>query len=212
MYCMVKRCRKVLESSHYVCVLRYLLLLLLSFPYNTNQAKNKPGSLLMDRLLLFFFVLGPYSPHFKEVCIQNGHPVRLFDHLLLLFFFKGSCWLPCLRELTVPRMLLSRDWGPTKWDTKSRSVPVSTCMQAFTHCTSNRFCSTWLWKPLKRWGGSLLLKKKKKKYCLHLFLYIFSVAHPPSPSPYLQVQFNLRKHFKRIKWYNWEIFGGSLAN
>ena len=56
------------------------------------------------------------------------------------------------------------------------------------------------------------LKKKKKKYCLHLFVYILSVPQPPSPSPYLQVQLNLRKHFKRIKWYNWEIFGGSLAN
>ena len=29
-------------------------------------------------LLMLFYVLGPYSPQFNKVCIQNGHSVWLF--------------------------------------------------------------------------------------------------------------------------------------
>lgn len=90
-------------------------------------------------------------------------------------------------------------------------VKISACVNvhASIYCTSNRFCSTWLWNPSKAEEEVF-----SWKYCLHLFLYILSVPLP-LPHPYLQVQLNLRKNFKRFKWYIWEIFGrsdGQLAN
>lgn len=68
MYCIVKRCRKVLELSHYF-VLRYLLLLLLSFPYDRNRAKYELENLVIgfvDVLFLFFLSLAHIPPSLKK--------------------------------------------------------------------------------------------------------------------------------------------------
>lgn len=134
-----------------------------------------------------------------KVCIQNGRSVWLLVNGQTFFFFKKFCWLPCLRELTVPRMLLSCDWGPTKWDTESRSVPVSTCMQAFTvHPTGSA----------QHGFGTPLSKAEEEvfswKYC---FAFIFVPLNVPSPA-FLQVQWNLRGT-KLFKWYIWETIGRS---
>lgn len=102
-------------------------------------------------------------------------------------FLIESCWLPCLRELTVPRMLLSHDWGPTKWDTKSRSVPVSTCMLKHLLCAQSVLLNVALEPPQKPRGGGI---PSPENTCLHLFLYLLTV----SPTP-LQVQ---SKRFKKI--------------
>lgn len=65
--------KKVLELSHYFCVLRYLFLF--SFPYSRSQANYQLESLVIG-FADVTFVLGPYSPQFKdasEMLILCGH-------------------------------------------------------------------------------------------------------------------------------------------
>lgn len=59
-------------------------------------------------------------------------------------------------------------------------VKISACVNvhASIYCTSNRFCSTWLWNPSKAEEEVF-----SWKYCLHLFLYILSVPPHPPPLP-----------------------------
>lgn len=71
------RQKKVLELSHYFCALRYLFLF--SFPYSRSQANCELESLVIG-FAGVTFVLGPYSPQFKDaskmvvvICERTDH-------------------------------------------------------------------------------------------------------------------------------------------
>lgn len=69
-------------------------------------------------------------------------------------------------------------------ETKSRPVPVSTCMQALTYCTSSRFCSTWLWDASKVYSWNTV--------------WICSITFQVNSDPFnpnLKVHFSLRGNF-----------------
>lgn len=56
-------------------------------------------------------------------------------------------------------------------------------------------------------------QKQRGKFSLENTVCIYFCSfqvYPNSPYPYLQVQLNLRKTFKRFKWYS--TFGNSLGN
>lgn len=74
-------------------------------------------------------------------------------------------------------MLLSCDWGPTKWDTKSTSVPVSTCMQAFTvHPTGS--AQHGFGTPASKAEEDVFLLKVL--FCIYFCTFSMFPPHPPS--------------------------------
>lgn len=148
-----------------------------------------------DRSLVSGFVLGPYSSVF--VCLG---------------FFISFLWMDLIKNNDNNKILLTALFERAhssqnalvwrlKWDSKSRSVPVSTCMQAFT-VRPYRFCSTWLWPPSlpSSRGGSFLLK------ILFMFTFVSFKCTPVPPPAFLQLQLNPRQtNCKRFKWYIWVI-------
>lgn len=77
MYCIVKRCWKVLELSHYFCVKIFVTV---TFIISIQQKSGKLWAWASCYWICrcYVFVLGPYPLQFKDVCIQNGHSVWLF--------------------------------------------------------------------------------------------------------------------------------------
>lgn len=139
MYCIVKKdVGRFWSKATIFYVLKYLLII--------SIQQKSAASWAWELVTGFSFVLGPYSPQFKEVCIQNGHSEWLFVNGQTIFFVILLTAL--LRELTVPRMLFV-SWLRTH---KVRhQVMISACVNvhASIYCTSNQFCSTWLQNPSK---------------------------------------------------------------
>lgn len=126
----------------------------------------------------------PYDPKQANESL-NGFIFVPLAHLKWLFsgvvWKWKNCWLPCLR---VPRMLLSHREGPTERD-ESRSVPVSTCMQAFTVRTIGSAQLEPPWEQQK--------KKDVFFFKIQFFFYFFCVPHLPS------------SRYNKIFWYIWEF-------
>lgn len=152
----VMYCNKLLEGSGVKP-----LFLCDTFIIFTWHRLSKSLTFFLFVCCFFLFFLCPIFPSvWWRVHPKWSFCMVVCDWTDFLFcFFKTSCWLPCLRELTVPRMLLS-----LKSETPSRDQCL--CQRACKHLLDHRFCSTWLRNPLTSWGGRFLLKI----LFLHLFL------------------------------------------
>lgn len=197
MYCIVKRCWKVLELSHYFCVKIFVTV---TFIISIQQKSGKLWAWASCYWICrcYVFVLGPYPLQFKDVCIQNGHSVWLFVNGQTIFFKKNpvDCLVWESSQFPECSCLLTED---PQSETPSQDQCL--CQRACKHLhTVHRSGSA-------QHGFGTASKSEVEvfswKYCLHLFLYILSVPPTPLPLPPGTIKSKKKKNFQMLKWYIW---------
>lgn len=153
-------------------MLRCLLLLLLSFPYDRKQANYELECLVIGFADVIFLSVA-HNPLSLKKCASKM--VALYGYLWMDRPFFKRILLTALFERAHSSQNALVSWLRTH---KVRhQVNISACVNvhASIYCTSDRFCSTWLWNPSEAEEEVFSWRN-----CLHLFLYILSV---PWPSP-----------------------------